>query len=468
MKKERRLQRMGTEKMLPLILSFSLPSIVSMTAMALYNVVDTIFVGRLGTEAIAGLTLIIPLQMLVLAFGLLIGVGAASYISRSLGAQKVEEAHHIFSSSILLSLITAAFITLLGVTQLRPLLAFIGRNSGAVPQAYDYGFVLVFGFPFMIFNLLLSQCARAEGNPNIAMTSQLAGTFLNIALDPVLIFSLKMGVRGAALATVMANMVALAIIAAYFVSPRSHLKLRPKLLLPSGSILRELLKAGFPSFARHIAASIVATLTNSLLAAYGAFALAIMGISNRLIMIFFMPMVGTAQGFMPIAGYNYGAGHFDRVKKAFWSATLLVTAICTLGWVLIQLFPQVFIRIFSHDPRVITQGKSSLQIINALLPLVGFQIIGATVYQAMGKGLAGFILSIARQTLVFLPVVLLFQLLFGLRGIFLTFPTADLVASLIIMLWLRHTFRTFDHSPPSSDDVLDDLGEGEVFDLEVR
>lgn len=444
---------MGSQKMLPLILSFSLPSIVSMTAMALYNVVDTIFVGRLGTEAIAGLTLVIPLQMLILGFGLLIGVGGASYISRSLGGQRPEEAQHTFSSSIFLGLVTSILVTLPGIAVLKPLLEFIGRNSGAVPQAYDYGFTLVLGFPVMIFNLILSQCARAEGNPNIAMSSQLSGTILNIALDPLFIFTFKMGIRGAALATVIANVVALIIIGGYFAGPRSHLKFKLKQSLPSRAIFRELVMAGFPSFTRHIAASFVATLTNSMLAAYGAFALAIMGINNRLIMTFFMPMVGTAQGFMPIAAYNYGARHFDRVKKAFWTATLLVTVICSLGWILIQLNPLLFIKIFSRDPQVIEQGRSSLQIINALLPLVGFQIIGATTYQAIGKGLAGFILSIARQVLVFLPVVLLFRLLFGLRGIFLSFPAADLVASLIIMVWLRHTFKSFDREacdPPNN------------------
>ncbi len=442
--KAHRLHRMGTQKMLPLIISFSLPSIISMTAMAIYNVVDTIFVGRLGTEAIAGLTLIMPLQMFVLAFGLLIGVGATSYISRSLGAQDYEQANHTFSNAIFFGLLVSGIVTLLGLTQLRQLLDFIGRNSNVIPQAYEYGFALVFGIPIMMFNMILSQCARAEGNPNIAMNSQLAGTILNIILDPIFIFTLKMGIRGAAVATVIANIIAFTIITAYFLSPRSHLKFQFKMILPVTKILVEMGKAGIPSFARHIAASFVAILTNSLLAGYGAFALAIMGINNRFIMIFFMPMIGTGQGYMPIAGYNYGAKNLARVKEAFWKTTLLVTTFCTLGWILVQLFPEFCIKIFSNDPEVILQGKSSLKMINALLPLVGFQIIGATTYQAIGNGLAGFILSIARQALVFLPVVILFQRLFGLEGIFLSFPAADLIASLITAIWLRYTFRLFD------------------------
>jgi Na+-driven multidrug efflux pump len=161
-------------------------------------------------------------------------------------------------------------------------------------------------------------------------------------------------------------------------------------------------------------------------------------------MIFFMPMIGTAQGYMPIAGFNYGAGKLDRVKKAFWTATLLVTAICSVGWILIQIFPGFFIRIFCDDLQVITQGIPSLRIINLFLPLVGFQIIGPTTYQAMGKGLAGFILSIARQVLVFLPVLVVFHVLFGLNGIFLAFPAADIGASLATALWLRYTFKQFD------------------------
>ena len=189
--KSKRLQRMSTEKMLSLIVKFSLPSIISMTSLALYNIVDTIFVGRLGTKAIAGLTLILPLQMLVLAFGLLIGVGAASFISRNLGAQQHEASNHIFSSANFLGLATSALITLPGIILLRPVLELIGKNSRAIPQAYDYGFVLVLGVPLMMFNIILTQLARAEGNPNIAMISQLAGTMLNIALDPLFIFALQ-------------------------------------------------------------------------------------------------------------------------------------------------------------------------------------------------------------------------------------------------------------------------------------
>jgi putative MATE family efflux protein len=441
--KDNRILRMGTKKMLPLIISFSLPSIISMTAMALYNVVDTIFVGRLGTEAIAGLTLIMPLQMFVLAFGLLIGVGAMSYISRSLGALENERASHIFSSIVFFGLIISALITLLGITQLKPLLDIIGRNSRAIPQAYDYGFVIVFAIPFMIFNLILSQCARAEGNPNIAMNSQLTGTVLNIVLDPIFIFTLKMGIKGAALATVIANFIALLILLIYFAGSKSHLKFKLKQIIPTREILQEVGKAGIPSFTRHIAASFVIALTNTLLAGYGAYALAIMGINNRLIMLFFMPIIGTGQGFMPIAGFNYGAGNLPRVKDAFWTTIKLVSAICILGWIIIQVFPGFFVKIFSNDPQVIRQGISSLRIINVFLPLVGFQIIGAVFYQAIGKGLAGFILSIARQVLVFLPLVLIFKILFGLNGIFLTFPAADLGASLVTALWLRYTFKSF-------------------------
>jgi putative MATE family efflux protein len=442
--KDNRLLRMGTEKLLPLILSFSLPSIVSMTAIALYNVVDTIFVGKLGTGAIAGLTLIMPLQILVLAFGLLIGVGAVSYISRSLGAQEYDRANHIFSSSLFLGLVLGIVITLLGISQLKPLLEFIGKNSRVIPQAYEYGYIIVLGIPVMMFNLILSQCARAEGNPNIAMYSHLAGTILNIGLDPVFIFTLKMGIRGAALATVIANTVTLAVIIAYFAGPKSQLKFKTRFLVPTAKILEELGKAGIPSFTRHVAASLVATLTNSLLAGYGAFALAIMGINNRFIMIFFMPIVGTAQGYMPIAGYNYGAEKRERVKKAFWTTIKMVSIICILGWVLVQLFPGFFIGIFSKDPQVITRGISSLRIINAFLPLIGFQVIGSTTYQAMGRGLAGFVLSISRQVLVFLPVMVIFQALFGLAGIFMAFPVADLGATLVTALWLRRTFKEFD------------------------
>lgn len=444
MDQKQRLNRMGSQKMLPLIISFSLPSIISMTAIALYNVVDTIFVGSLGTNAIAGLTLIMPLQMLLLGFGLLIGVGATSYISRSLGAKEYEQADRTFSSAIFLGLAVSGFLLLIAFSYLKPLLGLIGRNSEAIPQACEYGFTIIYGIPFFVFNMILTQIARGEGNPNIAMTSQLVGTVLNIALDPIFIFTLNLGIKGAALATVIANFIAFLVITFYFISPNSHLNFRLNALIPTRNILYEIGKAGFPSFSRHFAASFVAMLTNGFLAEYGAFALAIMGINNRFIMMFFMPMIGTGQGFMPIAGYNFGAKNYTRVKEAFWKATLLVTLFCGAGWLLVQFFPETCIRIFSNDPQVISEGKSSLRLINAMLPLVGFQIIGATLYQAVGNGVAGFVLSITRQVLVFLPVVIIFKALFGLTGIFLTVPAADIISSLITFIWLNHTFKQFD------------------------
>ncbi|NOZ60205.1 MAG: MATE family efflux transporter, partial [Calditrichaeota bacterium] len=443
MKVKQRLQRMESQKMLPLILSFSLPSIISMTAMALYNVVDTIFVGRLGTNAIAGLTLIMPLQMFILAFGLLLGVGAASYIARSLGAKQYEKANHVFSSTVFMGLVVGIFILTVAVIYLEPLLRFIGRNSEATPQAMDYGLIIMFGIPIFLFNMMLSQIARAEGNPNIAMNSQLAGTILNIILDPIFIFGLKLGIKGAAIATILSGFIALTVIAGYFIGPNSHLKFSIKNIIPRKDELIEIGKAGVPSFTRHIAASFVAMLTNGLLAGYGAFALAIMGINNRFVMMFFMPMIGTGQGFMPIAGYNFGAKNFQRVKEAFWKATMLVSLFCLTGWVLVELFPETCIRIFSQDPTVISQGKSSLRLINAMLPLVGFQIIGSTLYQAIGNGLAGFVLSIARQVIAFLPIVIVFNYLFGLSGIFLAVPAADLFAAGLTALWLRYTFGQF-------------------------
>lgn len=439
MKAQQRLQRMESQKMLPLIISFSLPSIISMTAMAFYNVADTIFVGRLGTNAIAGLTLIMPLQMFMLAFGLLLGIGAASYISRNLGAKKYDKANHVFSSAVFLGFLIGITLLVVAVSYLEPLLRFIGRNSEATPQAMDYGLIIMFGIPIFLFNMMLSQIARAEGNPNIAMNSQLAGTILNIVLDPIFIFVLKLGIKGAALATIISGFIALMIIAGYFIGPHSHLKFSLKNIMPAKDEIIEIGKAGVPSFTRHIAASFVAMLTNGLLAGYGPFALAIMGINNRFVMMFFMPIIGTGQGFMPIAGYNYGAKNFDRVRDAFWKATMLVTVFCGMGWILVELFPEMCIKIFSQDPVVIEQGRSSLRLINAMLPLVGFQIIGSTLYQAIGNGLAGFVLSISRQVLAFLPIVIFFNYLFGLSGIFMAVPAADIISALITAIWLKYT-----------------------------
>jgi putative MATE family efflux protein len=435
-----RSSQLGQDGIPQLLLRFSAPAIVGMTAQALYNLIDRVFVGRaLGGDGIAGIAVAFPFMLVVLAFGMLVGFGATAQISIRLGQRK----------KAVLLLAASLLITVLGLLFLDRILVIFGASPTILPYAHDYLKIIVLGTVFQTVGFGLNTAIRGEGNPRIAMLSMLISVVLNAILAPIFIFGFHWGMQGAALATVLAQAVSAAWVLAYFLGGTSVLRIRVRNLWPSWRVCVGICVIGSPPFAMQLAASALQSLLNHQLRVYGGdVAIAAMGIIYALIMLIAMPIFGINQGAQPIIGYNYGARRFDRVKKTLETAILAATTLTVLGFAVAMLFPAQVIRLFApHDEALIDMGTHAIRIAVAMLPIVGFQIVSASYFQAVGKPKEALILSLSRQLLILVPALLLLPVFFGLGGVWAAMPTADLGASVLTGLCLLPELRHLGQCP---------------------
>ncbi len=436
-------QILAKEKIGKLLYRLSAPAMVGMLVQAMYNIVDTIFVGRaVGFMGIAGLTIVFPIQILVMAFAQTVGIGGASIISRSLGSGDLERAHKTFGNIISLVILISASVMLIGGLYLEPVLRLFGATESILPYSAEYLGIILFGTFFFVLAVSCNNAARAEGNAKVAMNTMLISAGLNIVLDPIFIFGFNMGIRGAALATVLAQASMSIYLIYYFLSGRSTLVFKVQYLKIIPNILKETMAIGASSFTRQASASIMVVIINNSLAFYGGdLSIAVFGVVNRLLMFAFMPMFGIVQGLQPIVGFNYGAGKLHRVRRAIQLSVLVTTGMSVLAFLCFMFFPEFFIRLFSSEQELIESGVEAIRIITLALPLVGFQIIGASIYQALGKPLPALVLSISRQVLFFIPMVILLPLYFRLQGIWMAFPAADILAFIVTYFLVRGEMR---------------------------
>ncbi len=336
-----RAERMGQGSIPRLLLSFSIPAIVGMMVNALYNVVDRIFIGRgVGALGLAGATVGFPIMLVLMAFGMLVGMGGASLISIRLGEGKKDQAERILGNSFVLLIAISAVLSVLGLVFLDPLLRLFGASETILPYARQYVSIILAGSVFMGLGFGMNNFIRAEGNPRIAMATMLIGAVLNIILDPIFIFVLNLGIRGAALATILSQAVAAAWVLSYFVGKRSSLSLRPANFRLDPQILRAIVAIGSPPFVMQLAASALNAILNNQLQRYGGdLAISAMGIMYGIVMFIFMPVFGLNQGAQPIIGFNYGAGKYDRVRKTLVLAIGAATGIMLVGFFVTRVFP---------------------------------------------------------------------------------------------------------------------------------
>lgn len=427
-------QALDSDAIPALLIKLSVPATMGMISMALYNLVDTIFVGRgVGTLAIGGLTIVMPLQMLIFALAQTFGMGGSSILSRALGAQNITQAHRAFGNLITLTLAMSALILVLGYGLTNQILFLFGGRADILPFAYDYFFYILIGTPFLNFAMVFNSVIRAEGNARVAMITMVVAAVINIILDPIFIFGLKMGVKGAAIATVISQVITFIYITFYFVSGKSAYKAGLKDLWLNAAIVREIFALGASSLGRHGAGSVVSALLNHSLFIYGgAVAVAAYGVINRILRVVFMPMFGLVQAFLPVTGYNYGAKKYQRVWHTFKISTLWSTYISMVLFVLMMVFAQPILSIFSADQRLVAEGTIALRMIMLVVPLVGAQIISAGYFQAIGKALPSFILAMSRQVFFMLPLILIMPAYFGLDGIWFAFPLADFLSAVVV------------------------------------
>lgn len=427
---------LANEPVSSLIWKLSLPATVGMLVQALYNLVDTIYIGHsVGALGIAGLSVSFPLQMIIGGTGAMLGMGAASVISRNLGAKNYKRAEVAFGNNLLAILIFGGAILLVGKLMTVPILTAFGATDAILPYALDYMGVIFLGAPLIVFCMSMNNVIRSEGAAKVAMYSMIIGAVANIILDPLFIFVLDMGVRGAAIATVMARLIVIGWITYYYSTGQSFFKFSIKYMKPKLDILGEIIVIGFPALVRHAASSFVFGMVNQLAAFYGGdMAVALFGVNNRVIIFSFMPAIGIAQGMQPILGYSYGAGSYHRAREVILKSTMIATVFSSLLACVFFIFPKTVISIFTHDPALLEMGPHALRLMTFALCVIGFQMIGGTLFQAIGKALPSFILNTSRQILILIPVLYFLPKYIGIDGVWLSFPIADILSTFITVI----------------------------------
>lgn len=435
--------QLGTEPILPLLFRLALPAMFSMFINALYNLVDAIFVGQAaGPNAIAALAIAFPVQQIILALALMIGQGTASIVSRALGAGDRRRAAEAAGTAFMAALLSTGVLSLISIRYLEHVLILFGATSEIISYGRDYLGIIMLSAPLLAVTIVANNILRAEGKPTIAMNILLIGALLNIALDPILIFVLDMGIRGAAVATAVSQGVAFLYVFSFFVRGRSGLALQWKDLLLQNVFVRESALLGLPIFIRQGANSVIATLINNLLAVYGtAISIAVYGTINRLLIFMLMPMFGMLQAFQPVAGYNFGSGQMKRVEDTV-KITLLSLVIYGSGAAaLMMVFPGALFRLFTNDMPMIQEGVPALRLIVSMIPFIGVQIIGATFFQSIGHARPAVVLGLLRQVFLLIPLVILLPRLLGVMGIWVAFPISDLTATVVTALVLYRSLQ---------------------------
>jgi len=429
---------LGTGPILPTLLKLGIPAAIGLLINALYNVVDTIFVGHgVGPLAIAALAIAFPLQMLVAAFAQALGAGGASVLSRRLGEGRVDEAARVVGTVATVVAGLTAVVAVLVMVFVDPVLRVFGATDHILPLARQYVLVLGLGFVFNGLAMAISSLLQAEGNAKASMKGLILGAVLNCVLAPLFIFVLHWGVAGAALATLIAQTISFAYLASLYIRKRTHVTLRWAHFRPDFTILKESAALGVPGLVQNAGMSVLMIIVNQSLGAYGGDeGITIYGMANRLMSLAFLPMFGLVQGFQPVAGYNYGAQKFDRVRKALLVAVGLTFGTMAVVWTVFQLFQVAAMGLFTSDGELARRAGGVLTTMALFLPLVGIQVVGATYFQAVGKALPSIFLGLSRQFLFLIPLLLILPLFWGLTGIWWAFPLSDLVSTALTVTFV--------------------------------
>lgn len=424
---------LGKDAIFPLLIKMGLPAMVGMLVNALYNIVDTIFVGQgVGPLAIAALSIAFPMQMLVSAFAQAIGVGSASIVSRRLGEKRPDMAARAIGTAYTVVILVTAAIVALIYAFMRPILSFFGASEAIMPFAVEYVEVVAAGFFFFSVSMCASNLVRSEGHAKASMFGMLIGAGLNTVLDPIFVFGLHMGVRGAAIATVISQLASTVYLLSLYARGKSHVPIKPadfRIHLPT---LGESTVLGAPAFIQSAGMSLLALFINNTLGFYGGDeAITIYGMVHKINSIIILPVFGVAQGFQPIAGYNFGAKRFDRVKESLRVALASAFSASLVGYAFIMLAPKLALGMFTPDAGLASRGAQAIRTMILLIPTAAIQITGATYFQAVGRKTQSFMLGVSRQFLLLFPLVFALPRLLGVNGVWLAFPLADVLSMLI-------------------------------------
>lgn len=437
---------LGTANVRKLLWEYSLPAIVAMLASSLYNIVDSIFIGHgVGALAISGLAITFPLMNLSAAFGSLIGAGGATLLSIKMGQHDVESAERVLGNIVSLNLLLGTLFMLFGLLFLEPILLFFGASSETLPYAYDYMFVLLIGNLVTHLYLGLNSAMRSTGAPRKAMLTTLMTVFINCVLDPLFIFVFDWGIRGAALATVVAQLAALIYTLVHFLNPRQELHFKRDIFTLRRRVAVSIFSIGMAPFVLNACSCLVVVVINQSLLKYGSdLAVGAYGIVNRIMMLFGMLVLGFNQGMQPIAGYNYGALKMDRVKSVLKQTILYASLVMTTGFLIVELFPELVARMFTTDAELLSISEKGLRIVFAMAPVVGFQMVVSNFFQSIGHASKAVFLSSTRQLLFLVPLLVILPHFFGVIGVWLSLPISDVLSSALaaVVLFRDKMFKS--------------------------
>ena len=445
-----RAQLMGGTPIPRLILKFSLPTIVGMLVNALYNIVDVIYIGNIegiGEICIAALSINAPIMLAFFSFMMMAGVGGAARISIYLGEEKKDLAERTIGNGIVLITIITATLATAAACFMEPLLTLFGASPNTMQYAKDYLSIILIGVPVNGFGYCLNRYIMAQGLPKISMTTMLIGAITNIILDPIFIFVLGMGVRGAAIATIIAQTFSCAWCAYYFFSGRTPLKIRAGYLRLQISVVFGIVSIGVASFFMQISASLVRMVLNKSLLHYGGdAAVSILGLIFNVSSIFLMPMIGINQGIQPIVGFNYGALKYNRVKEAIKAGVLASTSFAIIGYLVIMLFPTEIAMVFGRENHnILHLAPKAFRTYLFFTPMIGIAFVSTIVFQAIDKPRLSLFMSLLRQVIVLIPATLVLPIFFGLEGIFLSGAVADFISSVTAAALLTREVRKLNH-----------------------
>ncbi|MCB9304377.1 MAG: MATE family efflux transporter [Lewinellaceae bacterium] len=443
-------QELGTKPMGQLLAKMAIPASIGILVMSIYFIVDTIFVGRfVGTLGIAAITVVMPITFLIASIGMSIGVGGSSIISRALGGNDNRKACHTFGNMASLVFLIVAALLLGGAFFQEPILALFGANGGIMAPAKEYFNIILAGVPGLAWSMMGNNVMRAEGRPKMAMLSMMVPAVANLILDPIFIIGLGWGLAGAAWATTISYYLSGAFTFWFFFSGRSELRLYRSSMILEWPLVKEIFSIGVVTLSRQGTVSLLTIVLNHTLFQFGnELAVAIYGIINRIMMFANFPVLGITQGFLPIAGYNYGARKWERVRSIVRYSIRSGTLIAMGLFAGIMLFATPLVNLFTTDPELLGRTPPALMLTFLALPLITVQLIGAAYFQAIGKAVPALLLTLTKQGFFLIPFVLILPHYFGLNGIWYAFPISDLLAAGITYAYLKMEMKaTLDKYP---------------------
>ena len=439
-------EALKSEKIEILLMKYSIPAIIAMMVTSLYNTVDRAFIGSIegvGALAISGLGVTMPIFTLIVGFGVLIAVGGSTNISIKLGEGNKYEAERVLANTFVLAIIISFIIMIVGILFMDKILYLFGASKHTISYARDYIGIIYIGTPFNLISFSLNNAIRSEGNPKLAAKTMVVGCILNLILDPIFIFVFGLGIKGAAIATVISQIIISIWVFTYFIKGKSSLKLHKYNLKLDFKIVKIIIAVGLAPFAMELTTSLIHVLSNTALKMYGGdLAIGAMTAITSIVLLFMMPVFGLSQGMQTIIAYNYGAKQHDRSRKTLILAMIMSVVILTLGFLAIKIFPEFFVGIFSKDEELIKLAIKGININLFALPIVGIAIVGPVYFQSVGKTKHSMFLTLLRQFIILAPLVFILPKIWKLDGVWISQPIADILSVIIVILFLIKEFKS--------------------------